>query len=329
MLTLSIIVPLYNSEKYLPKCLDSLLGQDIPEQDYELILVDDGSPDGSRRIAEEYASRHSNIIVLTQSNKGTSGARNTGIRRAGGKYLCFVDPDDFVLENSFSVLIRKMEEENLDVLRFGYSEVDEQYQPTTSCKNPESPDYSSRVMDGCTFMAERLGIACYVWTFLYRTALLKENDLFFYEGDYFDDTPWLPRVLSLADRVDSMDFKRYFYLIRMNSLVQSASNRSIVRKIEGHRFLVKELLQQKRALGNDEASMWYDRMVSHCVLSLLTLVGQADFENRNGYLQELRESGVFPLSKSKCSVANKMKLSLINLNPSLYCRMIYLKNKIR
>jgi glycosyltransferase involved in cell wall biosynthesis len=329
MLKLSIIVPLYNSEKYLPKCLDSLLRQDIPEQDYELILVDDGSPDDSRRIAEEYALRHSNIVVLTQPNKGTSGARNTGIRRAGGKYLCFVDPDDFVLEKSFSALLQRMEEENLDVLRFGYSEVDEQYQPTTSCKIPESPDYSSRVMDGCTFMAERLGIACYVWTFLYRTALLKENDLFFYEGDYFDDTPWLPRVLSLADRVDSMDFKRYFYLIRMNSLVQSASTRSIVRKIEGYRFLVKELLRQKRALGNEEASKWYDRMVSHCVLSLLTLVGQADFENKNGYLHELRENGVFPLSKDKCSVTNKMKLSLINMNPSMYCQMIHLKSRIR
>ena len=325
MLTLSIIVPLYNSEKYLPKCLDSLLNQDIPEQDYELILVDDGSPDGSREIAEEYASRHSNIIVLTQSNKGTSGARNTGIRRACGRYLCFVDPDDFILENSFSVLIRRMEEQNLDVLRFGYVEVDEQYQPTMSCKNPEVPDYSSQVMNGCAFLAERLGIACYVWSFLFKTALLKDNDLYFYEGDYFDDTPWLPRVLSLAGRVDSIDYKRYFYLIRMNSLVQSTSNRSIFRKIDGHRFLVKELLRQKRVLGNVDASKWYDRMISHCVLSLLTLVGLADFENKNGYLNELRENKVFPLSTSRSSLVNKVKLSLINLNPSLYCRMIHFK----
>ena len=329
MQKLSIIVPLYNSEKYLPKCLDSLLSQDIPEQDYELILVDDGSPDGSRRIAEEYASQHSNIIVLAQSNKGTSGARNTGIRRASGKYLCFVDPDDYILENSFAVLLRRMEEGNLDVLRFGYVEVDEQYQPTTSCKNPESPDYTSEVMNGCTFLAERLGIACYVWSFLFRTSLLKENDLFFYEGDYFDDTPWLPRVLSLADRVDSVDFKRYYYLIRKNSLVQSTSNRSILKKMEGHRFLVKELLRQKHALGNDDASQWYDRMISHCVLSLLTLVARADFENREGYLEELRGSGVFPLSKSRCSMANKVKLSLINSNPALFCRMIHMKSKIR
>ena len=329
MLKLSIIVPLYNSEKYLPKCLDSLLNQDIPAQEYEVILVYDGSPDGSRMIADEYASRHSNIIVLSQPNKGTSGARNTGLSRACGEYLCFVDPDDYVLENSFDVLLRRMEEKNLDVLRFGYLEVDEQYHPTKSCKNPESPDYTSQVMDGCMFMAEKLGIACYVWSFLYRTALLKENNLFFYEGDYFDDTPWLPRVLALASRVDSIDLKRYFYLIRQNSLVQSTSNRNLVRKMDGHRFLVKELLRQKRALGNDDASKWYDRMLSHCVLSLLTLVGQVDFENRGDYLKELREAGVFPVSKSRCSMANKMKLSLINSNPALYCRMIHMKSKIR
>ena len=182
-------------------------------------------------------------------------------------------------------------------------------------------------MDGCSFMANRLGIACYVWSFLFRTSLLKNNNLFFYEGDYFDDTPWLPRVLSLADRVDSIDVKRYYYLIRKNSLVQSASNRSLVRKIEGHRFLVKELIRQKRAVGNYNASQWYDRMVSHCVLSLLSLVSQTDFENRKEYINELREVGAFPLSKSKFSAANTMKLSLINTSPTLFCQMIHLKSK--
>lgn len=328
MLELSIIVPLYNSERFLPKCLDSLLNQDIREQDYEIILVDDGSPDNSRQIAEEYASQHTNITVLSQPNKGTSGARNTGIRQATGKYLYFVDPDDFILANSLGIILRKMEEDNLDVLRFGYAEVDEQYQPTKSCKNPESPDYSSQLMDGCSFMAERLGIACYVWSFLFRTSLLKENDLFFYEGDYFDDTPWLPRVLSLAQRVDSIDYKRHFYLIRNNSLVQSVSEKSITRKIDGQRFLIKELLHQKDALNNEAASKWYDRMIAHCVLSLLTMVGKNSFENRRKYLDELNRYGVLPISKNQSSTANKGKIFLINCNPDLFCRIIHLKSKL-
>lgn len=329
MLRLSIIVPLYNSEKYLPKCLDSLLNQDIPEDDYEIILVDDGSPDGSRTVAEEYASRHTHIIVLSQPNKGTSGARNTGIRQAAGKYLYFVDPDDYIMENSLARILRLMEEEDLDVLRFGYTEVDEQYHPTKSCKTPESPDYSSRLMDGCTFMAERLGIACYVWTYLFRTALLKENGIFFYEGDYFDDTPWLPRVLLAADRVDSIDFKRHFYLIRKNSLVQSDSGKSITKKINGQRFLVKELLRQKTEADNASASKWYDMMISHCVLTLLTLVSRFSSDERKECIDELKGYDVFPISTDKISRVNKMKVSLINLDPELYCRMIRLKRLIK
>lgn len=328
MLKLSIIVPLYNSEKYLPKCLDSLLNQDIQKQDYEIILVDDGSPDSSRQIAEEYASHHSNITVLSQPNKGTSGARNTGIRQATGKYLYFVDPDDYILENSLSVILRKMEEEDLDALRFGYVEVDENYRPTKSCKHPEDPDYSSQLMDGCSFMAERLGIACYVWSFLFRTSLLKENDLFFYEGDYFDDTPWMPRVLSLAERVDSIDYKRHFYLIRSNSLVQSVSDKSIIRKIDGQGFLIRELLRQKESLNNEAASKWYDMMITHCVLSLLTMVGKNSYDERREYLVGLHQDGILPLSKYKSSAANKFKISLINTNPDLFCRMIHLKSKL-
>jgi glycosyltransferase involved in cell wall biosynthesis len=329
MLRLSIIVPLYNSEKYLPKCLDSLLNQDIPEDDYEVILVDDGSPDGSRLVAGEYASRHAHITVLSQPNKGTSGARNTGIRHATGKYLYFVDPDDFILENSLARILRMMEEEDLDVLRFGYTEVDERYQPTKSCKYPESPDYTSQLMDGCTFMAERLGIACYVWTYLFRTALLKENGFFFYEGDYFDDTPWLPRVLLAAERVDSIDFKRHFYLIRKNSLVQSDSRESVSKKINGQLFLVKELLRQESAVDNASASKWYDKMISHCVLTLLTLVSEFDSNERKEYMDELRRYDVFPISTGNGSMVNKWKVSLINLNPELYCRMIRLKSLIQ
>lgn len=329
MLRLSIIVPLYNSEKYLPKCLDSLLNQDIPEDDYEIILVDDGSPDGSRILAEAYASRHARITVLSQPNKGTSGARNTGIRHATGKYLYFVDPDDYILENSLARVLRLMEEEDLDVLRFGYTEVDEQYHPTKSCKNPESPDYTSQLMDGCTFMAERLGIACYVWTYLFRTALLKENGIFFYEGDYFDDTPWLPRVLLAADRVDSIDFKRHFYLIRKNSLVQSDSKESISKKVSGQLFLVKELLRQERAVENASASKWYDKMVSHCVLTLLTLVSGFDSDERRECIDELKGCDVFPISMDNSSRVNRWKVSLINLNPELYCRMIRLKSLLK
>ena len=324
---LSIIVPLYNSEKYLPKCIDSLLDQDIPQQEYEIILVDDGSPDGSKQLAEQYAALNANIIVLSQPNKGTSGARNTGIRQATGQYLYFVDPDDYILENSLRILLDKMDRDKLDVLRFGYQEVDEQYQLTKSCKHPERPDYSPGIMDGCTFMAKRLGVACYVWTFLYRTSLIKDNDIYFLEGDYFDDTPWLPRIFQKAGRVDSIDYCRHFYLIRGNSLVQALSPQSIQKKIDGQVFLIKELSKQRDSTDSKQARKWYRRMLAHCAISLLSLVGIHRPDARKEYIHYLRSHDVLPLSIRKTSVPNQCKAAMINISPDLFCRLIHIKSK--
>lgn len=323
---LSIIVPMYNSEAYLPKCLDSLLHQDIPLEQYEIILVNDGSPDGCLGLAQQYASRFSNIVVLSQENKGTSGARNTGMHYASGKYICFVDPDDYVLENSFRRIIDRMEEESLDVLRFGYTEVDEHYQPTKSCKHPEEPDYSPGIMDGFSFMAERLGVACYVWTYLFRTSLLKDNELYFMEGVYFDDTPWLPKVMALAKRVDSIDFKRYFYLIRSNSLVQSVSKDSIRRKIEGQRFLISELMDQNKTIDNEKAGIWYQKMTAHCIVTMLTLVSIHDYSKRWGYISELKRKGILPFGNLSFSSIKNLKLFLAGSFPGLFSYLIHMRN---
>lgn len=326
MKLLSIIVPLYNSEKYLPKCLDSLVAQDISPNDYEIILVDDGSPDNSRLVAEEYASRHSNIIVLSQPNKGTSGARNTGLRQAAGKYVYFVDPDDYILENSLKEPLETMEKESLDVLRFAYTEVDEQYRPTSSVKNRIDMDYTPGIMNGGRFMATRLGVACYVWSFIFRRALILENGLFFYEGYYVDDTPWLPRVLLKAQRVDSTPAKRHFYLIRKDSLVRAKSQASIDKQRFGLISVVKELLTQRAGNSDQEADKWYRMTISHCVVFLLSLISVYRFEQRQTVIAQLKSFKVFPLSLYRASLPTRLKMMLINLSPSFYCFVFRVKN---
>lgn len=326
MKRLSIIVPMYNSAQFLPKCLDSLVNQDIPSDCYEIILVNDGSPDQSLQLADQYAGRYSNIVVLSQENKGTSGARNTGIRYASGEYLYFVDPDDYILENSLSEILQIVENKSLDVLRFRYAEVDENYAPTRSCKHPEQPDYSSSIMDGYSFMAERLGTACYVWTYLFRTSLIKSNGIYFIEGDYFDDTPWLPRVLAKAQRVDSVDYVRHFYLIRSDSLVQSKSTDAIKKKVNGQLFLIDELKRQKDGTINGKGIQWYEMMVASCVLSLLSLIGTYDFLNRKDYIKRLKEQDVFPLSRYRKTGISHLKVLLINISPNLFCLLIHLNN---
>lgn len=325
MILLSIIVPLYNSEKWLPKCVNSLLHQDISSDEYEIILVDDGSPDNCRIIGENYASLYSNIRVLCRPNGGTSAARNTGVRAAKGKYLYFVDPDDYILENSLKDILHKMEVEYLDVLRFAYVEVDECGHEIHSVKYPEPIDYSPGIMDGCKFMAERLGGACYVWTYLFRTSIIIDNSIYCQEGVYYDDTTWLPLVLMHANRVESIDVKRHFYLIRNDSLVRAVTPSAIQKRIDGQAFSIKELQCQIKTLTNEYALRWYKRMLTLCVMSFISYVGKYRFSQRKEYIQFLKTQNVFPLSYYRCTKRNRLKIILTNVAPYLYCVYTHLR----
>ncbi len=203
---LSIIVPIYNVAPYLRKCVDSLLAQDY--EDYEIILVDDGSTDESSQICDEYASKspisnlQSPIIhTLHQPNAGLSTARNSGLAVARGEYIMFVDSDDYIEPNVLGGLMAQVERDNLDVLRFGYQNVrltsegmneltnetivrdearKERYEVFQPYKRDHrlGNDYSEEVTDGVTFLNTRMSTACYAVMFIVRRGLLF-NDLTF------------------------------------------------------------------------------------------------------------------------------------------------------
>ena len=102
---LSIVVPVYNVDRYLDECMESLVTQDIDSSEYEVICVNDGSTDNSGNILDKYAKRYCNVIVINKSNGGVSTARNMGIDNAQGKYIWFIDSDDFILKNSLSSML--------------------------------------------------------------------------------------------------------------------------------------------------------------------------------------------------------------------------------
>lgn len=126
---ISIIVPIYNVEKYLPRCIESLMAQTY--QNLEIILVDDGSPDRCPQICDEYASRDSRIVVIHQPNAGVSSARNAGLSKAKGEYIGFCDPDDWAAPNMFEELLVALEQNDADLAICGYNYYDEQYQVDT------------------------------------------------------------------------------------------------------------------------------------------------------------------------------------------------------
>ena len=111
---LSIIVPVYNVEQYLPRCIDSILNQTFAT--FELILVDDGSTDRCSIICDEYTKKDNRIKVIHKKNGGLSDARNVGIEKAKGKYISFIDSDDFIIDKTYEILVLEAEKNNLDVI---------------------------------------------------------------------------------------------------------------------------------------------------------------------------------------------------------------------
>lgn len=328
-LRLSIIVPLYNSAVWLPMCVESLIHQDLTLDEYEIILVNDGSPDNSQEIAESYSRLYPNIVVRSQQNKGTSGARNTGLRYASGKYVSFVDPDDYIKENSLGGLLKQMEEESLDMLRFNYVLVDELYQRLQKSKSELAFDYSSQIMTGCEFIGQRLGVACYVWAYIYKLSIIKDNEIWCVEGDYFDDTSWLPLVLMKAERVNCADYEHYYYFQRSDSLVKSRSQKSIDAKIGGHYKLLDTLTTQRSLVKDNGVYAWYNMMVSFSSLTLLTLIATKRGEAKWNHIQRYNSYNVRPISLLHQSRSLLLKTILINISPRLFCNLIYLKNKGR
>lgn len=327
MKTLSFIIPLYNSAQWLQKCLYSVLNQDIPESEMEIICINDGSPDDSADIAREIAKEHPSIIVIDQENQGPSGARNNGMRHATGKYLCFVDPDDFVEPNVYGGLIRQMEEQQLDMLRFNYQIVNEHYEVIPKRPFELRYDYTPQLMTGTQFLSERLDIACNIWRYMYRTEIITKNEIWCYVGDYYDDTPWLPLVLQKAERMNVCDTVVYDYLERSDSLVNAKSPKAVQRKIDGGLMLLEILTEQLKSIDNIGVRSWYEVIIAHATASLLTLVGIYKYANRNQYLKRLKQLNLFPLSTCKTEKKAQRKIRTINLCPQLFLWLVHLKNK--
>ena len=123
MAKISVIIPVYNVKAYLEKCVESVVNQDF--SDYEIILIDDGSSDGSENLCDRLGEKYPEIKVIHQENKGQGGARNTGIENASGEYLLFVDSDDYIKEDALSFLYKTATENGSDIVSFGMDFVEE------------------------------------------------------------------------------------------------------------------------------------------------------------------------------------------------------------
>lgn len=322
-MNLSIIVPVYNVAPYLKKCVDSLLAQDY--EDYEIILVDDGSTDDSGRLADELSGQSPQCIkVIHQQNQGLSVARNVGVSMATGDYVCFVDSDDYWEHNVLGELMNQIRCDNLDVLRFNYRNVDVSYHEVSINKDPKCHvDYSSVVCDGSTFLNHRQGPACYAVMFIVRRSILKCCP--FTPGIYFEDADWTPRMLLCAKRVASTDRIVYNYLVRQGSITKAVDINKKRKILDDKLHLVntlKQLREKEMSFGRD--IIWFDGMISETVVSIMGMLSSDFYPHRRQYLQAIKQLSVFPLSTIMATQYAKRKIRILNVSPRLLVWLLHI-----
>lgn len=320
---LSIVVPVYNVAAYLQKCVSSLIAQNLPAADYEIILVDDGSTDGCDALCDTLAATYGNIRVIHQPNRGLSGARNTGLAASTGEYIQFVDSDDFLNPNVLGTLIGHMESQDLDILRFNYQNVNvtgEVFEPNKYSK--PFVDFSGEVCNGITFLNERLGFACYACQFVIKSSLLQGGRNGFREGIFFEDVEWTPRILLQARRVASTGLVVYNYLFRTNSIARNTDTEK-KRKAIQDKLSIIDGFGSLMCPGQD--NRWFKGMIAQITLSILDIVGHYFYPQRKEFIGELRKRLVFPLSTYHATKSAKKKIWMVNVSPSLVCRFYHCK----
>lgn len=335
MIKLSFIVPIYNVEQYLRKCVESLIKQDF--SDYEIILVDDGSTDESSKICDEFVSIDNRWIddrytirVIHQANGGLSAARNRGIMEAKGEFVCFVDSDDYWEENVLGELVRTMEEKQLDVLRYNYQNVRLKSEGISELENvgeyeifqpfkTGKPyfDYSDDILDGETFLNKRLGYACYAWSFVLRRSILE--GCLFTPGIHFEDTDWTPRMLLKAKRVSSTNHIVYNYLWREGSITLPTDSIKKKKNFDDRLKILRGFLKQQE-LVKDRS--WFEWNIASVTVSLLSTIATFPVAERITYLKELQSLNIFPLTTYRAVGNNNWRIRLANISPALYCKIV-------
>ncbi len=226
----SVVVPVYKVREYIETCINSILFQSF--NDYELIIVNDGTPDDSMLICKRVVGDDKRVVIFEQANAGLSMARNAGLKLAKGKYVLFVDSDDTIepdsLEKMHEILIKK----EVDILCCDFKRIEETGTYLTSYSKIKNMNYIS----GKKFLTHQLknkSIVMVAWRNIYRTEYLKENNFQFMKGVFHEDEEWTPRVLYKATTVYYCNYAFYNYYIREGSITTQT------KKIKNGKDLIK------------------------------------------------------------------------------------------
>ena len=298
---LSIIIPMYNAEKYIGICLDSILDSNLLKEEYEIVIVNDGSQDKSPEIAQDYAARYSNVTYLTQENQGQSTARNYGIKTCQGEYVWCVDADDKLISAQLPKLIDALDEyENLDILAVQLQNVTEEGKYLDiECTQPLVEH--NRIISGVEAVISGY-IPSSICALIVRRELFVENDIFFVKGITHQDVELTYRLMPHAKFVMFSDIIPYLYIYHPNSTSKSLIPEKKIKYIKDDIYIIKSF--QKLALSYKQDNLLLYKVIYNQSQNVLFSLVYSLYKNKKTWcnmgintavVAELKKEKLYPI----------------------------------
>ncbi|WP_295676740.1 glycosyltransferase family 2 protein [uncultured Mucilaginibacter sp.] len=293
MIKISIIVPMYNVAQYLDNCIESVYRQNLEEDTFEVILVDDQSQDGSRAIAGSLIKNHTNARIISHPvNKGLGGARNTGIMNAAGRYLVFWDADDWFLPGMLAQLYDEAEKYSVDVLEFGAQGIGEKnkivYTRSLS---------SDKINNGINYYKKYryMDSAC---NKLYKRSFLLQNGLLFVERLYIEDYEFNTRAFYVAQKVFGIKLIAAQFYQSPDSITRNIDDRKSIKMREDivqMIKLVRDFFKKQPNKENKEVSEYFGQRLSYLTATLFFQLfkSRSLYSNFEKLKYELKKNGIF------------------------------------
>ena len=227
---LSVLIPMYNVERYIKKCLTSLLNQGIDILDYEIIVVNDGSTDNSLEIAKTLSQKHTNIVVYSQENKGTVFTRNRMLKLAKGEYIYFVDADDYVASNALNVILNFATSNQLDLV--GFDTLVTKSREKNKLDKSFVTNMLPEIVIGTEYLKDNKNLRIEIWWYFVRKDFLEKHNIHFDRIDYDGDVVFTLKLFLKAKRVAYFPFKIYRYFQSPKSTIRGGNSKSKKRIID-------------------------------------------------------------------------------------------------
>ncbi|WP_303317752.1 glycosyltransferase [Flavivirga abyssicola] len=298
---LSIIIPLYNVEKYVASCINSLLDQNLDPIDYEILIIDDGSTDNSVSIVRKFESGYSNIHVHSQENAGVGSARNKGIDLAKGRYIYFIDPDDYLASNVLKPILDYIDDHDLQVLTF--SSIGTTNTALYDSSSNTNQKFTIDKMTGIDYIGT-IGYKNEVWWYVTKRSFIKDFRLKFIEGRWMEDAIFTTTLFIKAKKMAHLSIDAHRHVKVEGSAMTSKEPKHYIKVIYDNGNAAKEFNELIEEISNSESSnlkclsRLKARQQSFVFFMMIRILkSEIRFKEVKAIMNSMTEIKVYPLNK--------------------------------